>query len=158
MYITLQKASCRNSDLLRKIITTPLSLLFSRDFIEISSASLVLLAFRSRTLYRAAVPTRVQSHLAFLSTLGLLGLAHLTQQRRFRNLGSVQQPSKNWTPNSFSFHPSDFDSTEFTSMPTRTSTLTVYSSINLLISDAVSLCDMCLKTFDFVLNEQETLA
>jgi hypothetical protein len=93
---------------------------------EILSAPIVLLAFRSRTLYRAAVPIRVQSHFAFLSTLGLLGLAHLTQLRRFRDLGSVQQPSKNWAPNSFSFHPSDFDSAEFTGLPTRTSTLTVY--------------------------------
>jgi hypothetical protein len=78
--------------------------------------------------YRATVPIRVQSDLGFLSTLGLLGLARLTQQHRPRYLGLVQQPSKNWTRNPFSFHPSYFDSTEFITMPTCTSTLTVYQT------------------------------
>jgi hypothetical protein len=56
-------------------------------------------------LYRATGDPR-SNHLAILSTLSLLGLTYPTQQRRFRNLHLVQQPSKNWTPNTFSFHPS----------------------------------------------------
>jgi hypothetical protein len=41
-------------------------------------------------------------------------------------LGSTTLKKLDSTPNPFSFHPSDFDCTEFTSVLTRTSTLTVY--------------------------------
>jgi hypothetical protein len=151
MYITFQKASCRSCDLLREILTTPLSLLldFNRSCLPPSSFS----PFDpERFTARPCRPAfKVISHFPLLSVYS--SLAHLTQQRRSRDLGSVQRPSKNWTPNPFSFHASDFDSTKFTSVSTPTSALTEYHQ-TLLISDAVTSCDVCLKTLDFVLNEQ----